>query len=331
MSGSANQKLKLLYLIDILKEYTDESHPLSAEQICELLSQKGISAERKSIYRDISVLMEYGYDIATSVSPRGYFLAWREFEVPEVCLLLDAAESADFISPKKTRELTEKLEKLISKNEAKKLRRQVFIDNRKKSDNERVYINIDLISSAIDENKKITLDYTRREFSDGKVTVKSKRFTLSPYALCWADDHYYLICNNSKYDNLMHLRVDRIVNVTKTNEDVRHFGEVSEYKTYFDVADYCTKAFNMFGGVKQKIELRCKNGLLETIIDRFGADISFFPDGEENFRILVDANISEGLVGWILSYADELEILSPANLRETVSEKIAALGKIYLK
>ena len=87
----------------------------------------------------------------------------------------------------------------------------------------------------------------------------------------------------------------------------------------------------MFGGIKQKIDLRCKNGLLETIIDRFGADISFFPDGEENFRILVDANVSEGLVGWILSYADELEILSPANLRETVSDKIANLSKTYLK
>ena len=103
MSGNASQKMKLLYLIDILKEQTDEAHPLSAEQLCEQLAQKGISAERKSIYRDISVLMEYGYDIATSLSPRGYFLAWREFEVPEVCLLLDAVESADFISPKKTR------------------------------------------------------------------------------------------------------------------------------------------------------------------------------------------------------------------------------------
>lgn len=331
MSGNSNQKLKLLYLLDILKEHTDQFHPLSAEQICELLSKKGISAERKSIYRDISVLMEYGYDIATSVSPRGYFLAWREFEVPEVCLLLDAVESADFISPKKTRELAEKLEALLSKNEAKKLRRQVFIDNRKKSDNERVYINIDLISSAIDEGKKIILDYTRREFFEGKVNSKTKRFTVSPYALCWADDHYYLICNNSKYDNLMHLRVDRIVKVDKLAETVRHFSEVSEYKTFFDVADYCTKAFNMFGGVKQKIELRCKNSLLEAIIDRFGADISFFSSGDENFRILVDANVSEGLVGWILSYADELEILSPKTLRDAVSDKISALQKIYLK
>ena len=323
MSGSSSQKLKLLYLIDILKENTDEKHPLSAEKLCELLEQRGVSCERKSIYRDISVLCEYGYDIVNSSSPRGYFLGWRDFEVPEICLLCDAVESADFISPKKTRELTEKLEGLLSKNEAKKIRRQIFIDNRKKSDNERVYINIDLISAAIDEGKKINIDYSRREFLGGKITEKSKRFTVSPYALTWADDHYYLICNNEKYDNLMHLRMDRIKKAEKLAENIRHFSEVSEYKNTFDVADYCGKAFNMYGGKKQKIELRCKNGLLETIIDRFGSDISFFADGKEHFRFLTDAHVSEGLVGWILQYSADMEILAPEEIgRASCRERV---------
>lgn len=331
MAGSANQKLKLLYLIDIFKEYTDENNPLSAEKLCELLAERGITCERKSIYRDISVLCEYGYDIVPSTSPRGYFLGWREFEVPEICLLSDAVESADFISAKKTRELTRKLEGLLSKNEAKKLRRQVFVDNRNKSDNERVYINIDTLSDAIDQMKKVELGYRRHILSNGKIADVVKTFTVSPYALCWADDHYYLICNNEKYDNLMHLRVDRITEVKALAEASRHFSKVSEYQNYFDVADYCSKAFNMFGGEKQKIELRCKNGLLESIFDRFGEDLTVFPDGNEHFRFLTDANISEGLVGWILQYSAEIEVLSPERLRSAITEKVAELSNIYLK
>ena len=129
----------------------------------------------------------------------------------------------------------------------------------------------------------------------------------------------------------MHLRVDRITEVQKLKSPSRHFSEVSEYKTGFDVADYCRKAFNMYGGNKQKAEFRCKNSLLESIIDRFGSDISFFADGKDHFRFLTDAHISEGLIGWILQYSGEMEILSPAELRSSIAQKVAELSDIYLK
>ncbi len=322
MANKPNRKLKLLYVLDILKENTDETHSVSADKICEILLSRGIESERKSVYSDIEALIDYGYDIVYSKSePRGYSLAYREFESPEVFLLCDAVQSADFISPKKTRELLAKLDTLVSKNEAKKNRRRVFIDKRTKSENEQTYINIDKISKALDENKKVKIEYVRHIFEDGKIQESKKEFTVSPYALTWVEDHYYLICNNNKYHNLMHLRVDRIKSVEKTEENCRHFSEVSEYKSVFDVADYTGKSFNMFGGEKCTIEFLCKNSCLEQIIDRFGKSISPRKYDEERFTILPQALVSEGLINWILEYSGDIEVLKPLDLRNKIFEK----------
>lgn len=330
MANKPNRKLKLLYVLDILKNNTDESHKISADEICEILESYGIESERKSVYNDIEALIDYGYDIVYSKSePRGYFLAYREFETPEVFLLCDAVQSADFISPKKTRELLNKLDKLVSKNEAKKNRRRVFIDNRTKSENEQTYINIDVISRALDENKQVKLSYVRHVFEEGKVKENIKVFQVSPYALTWVEDHYYLICNNKKYDNLMHLRVDRIKSAECVKEKARHFSEVSDYKNVFDVADYTGKAFNMFGGEKCTIEFLCENNCLEQIIDRFGKSISPRKYDENHFTFLTQALVSEGLVNWILEYSDQIEVLKPTDLREKIIQKTKNILEKY--
>lgn len=330
MPGNPQQKLKLLHLIDLLKEETDADHPLPAEVICERLASRGIAAERKSIYGDIAVLQDYGYDIVCSrTDPRGFFLAYREFEVPEICLLSDAVESADFISARKSRELVEKLEHLLSKNEAGKLHRGVFIDRRQKSDNEKTYLYIDGLSAAIDDMKKVKVVYRRHGMKDGRLVADDRTFTVSPYALAWVEDHYYLVCNNEKYDNLMHLRVDRMVDLTVLNETVRSFREVSKYETAFDVADYVGKTFNMFGGTPERVTFRCENRLLEQMIDRFGTSLSPRPDGDDHFIFRAEVLMSDGLVGRILQYGGALEVVSPPSLRDAVAAKVQDLAKTY--
>jgi predicted DNA-binding transcriptional regulator YafY len=326
-------KLKILYIIDILRKYSDEEHPINATEICEHLADFGVRAERKAIYDDIENLIFYGYDIIKTRSPRtGFFLASREFELPEIYLLTDAVQSADFITPKKTRELVGKLETMMSADQARARESSIYIDYRHKCDNEEIYISIDTLRTAIEARKKVSLKYRTRKISeDRKITVSERNFIVSPYALIWMDDHYYLVCNNEKYDNLMHLRLDRMKSVSCTEEDYRHFSEVSEYKERFDTADYAAKTFNMYGGELKEIELSCSFGILEQVIDRFGDKFHIIGVEDGRFGFRVKGLISEGLVGWIMQFCGEIEVVSPPELRGMICEKLELLEKTYKK
>ena len=331
MEARTTQKLKLLYIVDILKRCTDEDNPINANEICEQLEKYGITAERKAIYSDIDALIDFGFDIIkTRVPKTGYFLASRDFELPEIYLLSDAVRSADFISPKKTRELISKLDAMLSIHQVKKREKGIFINPKQKCNNEEIYYSIDKISSAIEKHKKVTLKYFQRVLGENKkIESKSKEMTVSPYALIWQNDHYYLVGNNQKYDNLMHLRLDRIKSVELSKEDWRHFSEVSPYTDSFDVADYSAKTFNMFGGSEEKIELRCSKGLLEQIIDRFSEEIFIYKLTDTTFSFSTNAIISEGLIGWLLQFGTEVEVVSPKHLRDAMAKRIVALGELY--
>jgi len=331
MAGRQGQKLKLLYIIDILKKHTDENNPISAVEICKKLSEIGITAERKAIYDDIENLIFYGFDIVhTRVPSNGYFLASRDFELPEIYLLCDAVRSAPFISPKKSRELIAKLDSMLSEGQLKQREKGIYINEAAKCENEEIYYNIDTISRAISEKKKITFKYGTRKLTEGK-TIETiyKEMSVSPYALVWQDDYYYLIGNHSKYDNLIHLRVDRMRKVCETEEKIRHFSEVSDYKEYFDIADYTNKLFGMFGGELEKIELTCDKGILEQVIDRFSDDIFIKNITENKFSFSVNVAISGALVTWIMNYGDKITVNSPQKLIDMIKERTHCLLNMY--
>ena len=327
------QKVKLLYIIKILTEFTDEDHPLSATEICEKLAAYDITAERKAIYDDINCLIDFGYDIIqTRVPKNGYFLASRDFELPEVFLLGDAVRTAKFISEKKTRELTKKLDKLLSHYQAKSSLRGIYIDSSSKTNNEELFYNIDRINTAIREGKKIKFTYTKKILRDGrKIISESRTRVVSPYAMTWQFDYYYLIGNYDKYNNLMHLRIDRIHSVEITNEPIRHFSEVSNYRDTFDVADYTKKLFGMFGGNMQEIKLRCNNTILEQVTDRFGDSIFITNVTDETFDFTIMAAVSDALVTWITNYTEMIEVLKPNDLREKIIDRAEKILKLYKK
>lgn len=333
MEARIGSKLKILYIVDILRKFSDEENPINASEICEKLAEYGIKAERKAIYDDIENLVFYGYDIIKTRSPRaGYFLASREFELPEIYLLTDAVQSADFITPKKTRELVSKLEAMMSKEQARARENSIYIEYKNKCDNEEIYFSIDTLRQAIDSGKKVTLKYRTRQIDDNrKITVNEREFKLSPYALIWMKDHYYLVCNNEKYDNLMHLRLDRMKSVRCLDEKFRHFSEVCDYKDRFDTADYALKTFNMFGGELCEIELSCSSRILEQAIDRFGDKIHIIGAGDGRFSFRTKGLISDGLVGFIMEFGGDIEVISPQSLRDMIGEKISLLEKMYLK
>ena len=331
MAGNKQQKSKLLHLAEIFLQKTDEEHPLTAEQLIKELNNRGIECERKSIYSDISYLMEFGMDIEkNSFAGRGYYLADREYQLAEVRLLMDAVQSASFITPKKTRELIKKIENLTSEHQASELAQQVYIDNRNKQSNEEIYYNIDVIHRAIANGKKITFKYRRRDLTvDGRIDFAVKTFVISPYALLWSDDRYYVIGNNQKYDNLMHLRLDRMKNVEEVNEKSRHFSEVSQYKAFFDVADYANRLFNVYGGETASVEMVCSSDKVEQVMDIFGEDVKWRlrSDGKLSFKF--SAAISEGLVSDVLKFGDSMEVVAPIKLRQMVKQRVETLYNMY--
>lgn len=331
MSGKRSQRVRILKILEILMQKSDEDHPLNAsELICELESMD-IYCDRKTIYGDIEALILCGYDIiSTKGAKSGYFLAERTFEPPEVSLLTDAVLSADFITPKKTDILVKKLKNLLNIYQANAYTGRTFIDNRNKCNNEEIYYNIDALDKGIQQHKKVKLKYIRHTLENGRTPViKTKEMTVSPYALIWNDDHYYLICNNAKYDNLMHLRLDRMKSVTLTEEDYRHFSEVSEYKTEFNTADYSEKTFNMFSGAAEEIVLDCDSGILEQVIDRFSNKIFIRENGSERFIFSCKAYISDGLVAWIMQFGDKMRVNSPTSLQEKIYSRSVAISKLY--
>lgn len=331
MAARRGQKLKLLYIVKILTQLTDEEHPMSATEICERLAECGVTAERKSIYNDIECLVSFGYDIIFTRTPKnGYFLASREFELPEIFLLCDAVRTAKFISEKKTRELTAKLDGLISKYQSKRNIHGIYIDSSNKTHNEELFYNIDSINTAITEGKKIKFTYSKRVLQEGKnIITESKTRIVSPYAMTWQFDYYYLIGNYEKYDNLMNLRIDRIHSVEILDEPIRHFSEVSDYSDTFDVADYTKKLFGMFGGNTQEIKLRCSNKLLEQVTDRFGENIFITNVNEKTFDFTAKAAVSEGLVTWIMNYGDDIKVIKPDDLKQKIIDRADKILKIY--
>lgn len=332
MAGVQKSKLKLLYLADILKQKTDEEHYIAATEIVDELAKLDIPAERKSIYKDIDILREYGFDIIHTGSKNrgGYFLGARDFELAEIRLLSDAVQAANFISQKKTNQLVQKIESFASENQAKILHSQVYVDNRPKCNNEEIYYTISLLDEAISDNVKVTFTYTRRKITDEFKTAKEdKVFTVSPYALIWSEDHYYLVCNNEKYSNLMHLRIDKIKKLQKTKSPARHFSEVSDYRNNFDSADYATKLFNMYSGEPKPVELVCDNELLEVMLDRFGDNVKIQKADEKHFLLKTNAVVSDGLTKWVVQFGGKIKVKSPNDLIYEVKKKAEEILENY--
>lgn len=309
MPRSEHQKLKLLYLKEILETKSDADHPLTAQVLIEMLAEKGIRAERKSIYSDMECLQEYGLDIVQLRGPGGgYYLASREFELPELKLLVDAVQSSKFLSEKKSLQLIAKLETLASSFEAKSLRRQVVVAGRVKTMNESIYYNVDRLHEAIADNSQITFRYFDWDLH-GERQYRPGKYTASPYALCWQDENYYLIALSPRH-GLTHYRVDKMTNIAKTGE-ARILGP--EYEQ-LDLSKYGKSVFGMFRGDTTAVKLRFENSLAGVVIDRFGRDVMLVPDGDEHFTLTADVAVSPLFFSWLAGFGPRVRILHPSQV-----------------
>ena len=327
MPKSAAHKLKLLYLMKIFFEYTDEEHPLTASELISHLKLYGISAERKSIYSDIDMLIEYGLDIiAVKSKSYGYYIASREFELPELKLLVDSVQSSKFITKKKSSELIKKIERLTSKYQATKLERQVFVANRIKTMNESIYYTVDYIHTAISENAKISFKYFEWTAEKKKVLKHGgKEYITSPWALTWDDENYYLVAYDSESDAIRHYRVDKITDIKILNE--KREGEVCFAE--FDMAVYSKSVFGMFGGKAEYVTLLCDSSLAGIIIDRFGEEVTFLKRGENKFEITVNVVLSPLFYSWVFGFAGRMTIESPEKAKSEFKRQLQAVEKSF--
>ena len=327
MSRGTNQKFKFTYLMKIMLEKTDDEHSLTMPQIMEELEKYDVTAERKSIYTDFQDMTEkFGVEIIKEQIGREtyYHVGAREFELAEVKLLIDAIQSSKFITQTKSRELITKIKSFVSEHQAKQLQRQVYINDRVKTMNESVYYNVDDIHTAINQNKKIRFKYFKWDINTKLVPRHNGDwFIVSPWALTWDDENYYMVAFDDLNSKIKHYRVDKMMHIS-IEEEKRSGRDVFRN---FDMAEYSKATFGMYQGQKAKVKIQFANYMCGVFIDRFGKDISFRPIDDEHSELHVDVNVSPQFFGWIFSLGKDVKVTGPSE----VVERMKVLAREFLE
>ena len=315
MPKQEGQKSKLLALLRIFEQQTDENHLLNVPQLVELLEAQGIRCERKSVYSDIEALGALGYDIKLRRGRGGgYFLASRTFDLAELKLLVDAVQASRVVSGTTSRRLIHKLEKLCSNYEGSQLQRQVYVDGRPKTDSQTLLYSIDALHTAINRGCLVQFRYK------GSSAVR----TVSPWQLAWENGCYYLIAyQDEKAPPVRHYRVDRMAGVLVLDEPRRG----KEFFRTFDLPAYLRKHFNMFGGTEYRVTLRCAADLEPVMRERFGREPVFCPEDAEHFHFDVPICVSQQFFGWVCGFGGKVEVTAPAAVRAQLHEMVQSLAE----
>ena len=326
MPRGKNNKGKVLFLERFLREFTDQGHPATMEQILSWLGEHGIQAERKGIYEDLEFLRNAGTDVQSVRlgSSTGYYLGKRDFELSELKLLVDAVQSSKFITENKSLSLISRLEKLGSSHQAKQLRRQVWVRGRIRTMNESVFNNVDRINAAIESDCRIMFRYFTWDRSKNRVFRRNgKRYTVSPWALLLDNEEYYLLAYE---DGVMkHFRVDKMLEIRVTDREREGKDEFGR----LNMASYTDSHFGMFSGKSVAVKLLFDNSLAGVAIDQFGRDSMLIPYDDEHFTVTVNVAVSVQFYGWLAGLGDKVRILSPQNAADGMRAHLASIQAIY--
>ena len=312
MPKSDNQKLKIFYILDYLKENSHQDHPVRAAELISMLErQHNISCDRKTVYSDISALQDYGVDIVSLPGKNGgYYIASRNFELPELKLLIDAVQSSRFLTEKKSRELIEKLCRECSVHDAKLMRRDVLVSGRVKSMNETIYYNVDAIQEAIGQNRQIVFRYFDWGI-DGQRKYRDKDYQASPYGLCQDNENCYLLAHSPRH-GVTSYRVDRMSHIRLADDARIPCPEL----TGKALTEHANRLFQMFAGDTTEVKLRFHRSLTNAVMDKFGRETMLIPDGEEYFVCTVHVDVSPMFLSWVIGFGWKARILYPQSVIE---------------
>ncbi len=328
MPKGTNQKFKLYYLSRIMLEKTDDDHMIDMSEIKTALEAYGVTADRKSLYDDLEALRVLGVDVIGEKVGRNYYyhVGGKQFEIAELKLLVDAIQSSKFITEKKSKELIKKLTDMASHYEATQLKRQVVVQGRVKTMNESIYYFVDDVHRAIAENKKIRFEYMKWNEQKKMVRRKDGSYIVSPWALTWDDENYYLIAFDEEAGCIKHFRVDKL----KSIEVLDELREGKEEFKAFNLAKYAKMSFGMFGGKPTKVKIAFDNEMAGVFIDRFGRDISIYPADKKGWsEITVDVAMSDQFLGWIFALGPKVKILSPEDVVDRYKKELNEMVKLY--
>ena len=324
----AKGKMKMLHLIRIFSQETDDEHALTLQEIIAKLAAVNITADRKTLYTDFEDLRQFGFDIIAQQRDRTtyYHLGERDFELPELKLLVDSVQAAKFITTRKSQELIRKLERYASVYQAAQLNRQVYIAGRVKAMNESIYYNIDRLHSAINAGVQIRFQYGQWNLNkEMELRRGGDWYQVSPWALTWDDEKYYLVAYDADADMIKHYRVDKMLRIKaldKPRQGQKAF-------VAFDMALYSKSVFGMFTGEETTVTLEAENHMVGVIIDRFGKDISLAPVSDTRFQATVNVIASPQFIGWIVALGKSIRIVAPDALVERMREEIHRLSEQY--
>ena len=312
MPKSDNQKLKIFYILDYLEAHSNEKHPIRASELISMLDRNyNIRCDRKTVYSDVAALQDYGIDIVSVPGKNGgYYIASRNFELPELKLLIDAVQSSRYLTEKKSKELIEKLCSQCNEQDAKLMRRTVLVSGRVKSMNETIYYNVDAIQEAIAQNKQVAFRYFDLDFG-GKRKYREKEYLASPYGLCQDHENCYLLAFSERH-GITSYRVDRMTDIHLTETARIPCPELTGKALH----EHAKRLFQMFSGDAVDVKMRFHKSLLNVVIDRFGKDTMLIPDGEEWFNFTVKVAISPMFLSWIIGFGAKAKILHPQSVAD---------------
>ena len=321
MPKSDNQKLKLLYIRDYLERNSDEQHPVGAQELIDMLARHGISCERKAVYSDIRALQDFGIDILNRRGQNGgYYIGSRNFELPELKLLIDAVQSSRFLTEKKSRELIAKLCRECNRYDESLMHRDVVIDRRVKSMNETIYYNVDAIQDAISRGVQITFRYFDWGI-DGKRRYREKEYKASPYGLCQDNENCYLLAHSPRHA-VTSYRVDRMTDILLTEEKRVPCPELTGPR----LVEHANQLFQMYSGERTSVKLRFHRKLTNAVFDRFGRDIMLIPAGEDHFTFVVEVAVSPLFLSWIIGFGEKAQIVYP----QGVADQCRSLAEVAI-
>jgi predicted DNA-binding transcriptional regulator YafY len=328
MSRSEKQKQKLFRILEILLRDTDSSHGITSTRIIELLDTEfGIKAERRSIYDDLITLGELGFEVERlNTNPTSYTLANRLFEMPELKMLVDAVQSSKFITAKKSRDIINKLSVFAGSHGAAELSRQVFVEDRVKTVNTAVVYSVDTIHSAINGNKQITFGYFDYDGDKKKVLRHNgRKYVVSPSALIWSDENYYLAGYDEREGMIKNFRVDKMQCVEIT--DIPRSD--TALSTVINPADYTRKIFGMYGGTEELVTVAFRERLSGVVIDRFGQSVTFRRTGDDEITASLRVMVSPTFFSWVMSFGADMRIVGPDWVREELVAKLKEICASY--
>lgn len=339
-----NNNIKFYTFINVMSQYSDENVSLSTSDINSLMKKEinkftkeeiDITLDRRTIYGYIEDMKNMGFDISRySKEDKGYKLLGHRLEEYEVKIITDAIAASRFVTKNKTKELINKISKFRAEYTKKEIYRNIFIDNRSKSKNEEIFINIDKINNAIKNKKKISFNYSEYNYKKELVARvnsnnENRRYIASPISIILKNENYYLILLDNKHDDLSNYRIDRMKSIEVLDEEVRDIKKIKEYKNGFNPVLYSKKSFKMFPGAESEIYIKFNENLLNFMIDSFGEDIDIKKGEEGKYIGKFTAKVGKGLVRWILQLGHDGEVIYPNELKDLIKKEIVSISDIY--